>query len=234
MNNLFRKLFGFDGRVYHPIDPKPPAPEYSKEEHVLRYPRAAQTNKMKTQGKFRLGYPEGIVIHFTAGSDDALNTRNYMASKKLLAIVIDKLGHVWQDFPLDEWGWHAGRSSWRGFTGSLNDDFIGIEVVNGGKLSNKGNNCVTWFGTVVHDVRQGPNVLNCKGGIYENFTAVQEDELIKLVVWLVKNSNGKIRIENIVGHDEIAPGRKNDPGWSLSMTMRDFRKRISDELKKDS
>lgn len=232
--NFFRSLFRKDGRIYHPTAPKPPVPDFTSSNHLLHYPRAAQTNKMPTQGKFRAGYPEGVVIHFTAGRDNHLNTRNYMASKKLVALIVDKDGHVWQDFPLNRWGWHAGKSSWKGFRGSLNDDFVGIEVICGGKLKPKGNRYLTWFGTAISNFRIGPALHNCKVGCYEKFTAAQETELVELVVWLIKNSHGKMSVENIVGHDEIAPNRKNDPGWALSMTMPAFRRVISAKLKEAS
>jgi len=81
--------------------------------------------------------------------------------------------------------WHAGPSSWQGTT-NLNAASIGIEIVNPG-----------WV--------DGP-----QGRIYAPFPQAQIDEVIGLVKDIV--ARHKIRPERIIGHADIAPGRKQDPG----------------------
>jgi N-acetylmuramoyl-L-alanine amidase len=81
--------------------------------------------------------------------------------------------------------WHAGNSSWKNFT-QLNNSSIGIEIVNPG-----------WKDT--------PN-----GRVYAPFPQYQIDALIPLVRDIV--TRHQIAPENVLGHSDIAPLRKQDPG----------------------
>lgn len=80
---------------------------------------------------------------------------------------------------------HAGVSSWKGYT-MLNGNSIGIEIVNPG-------------------FTEGPN-----GRFWYPFPQVQIDQLIVLLKDIVKRHN--IPPENILGHSDVAPQRKQDPG----------------------
>lgn len=81
--------------------------------------------------------------------------------------------------------YHAGVSSWKGTT-ALNASSIGIEIVNLGP-------------------RKGLNGLE-----FQDF----DPEQITLVIELVKKivAEHAIKPERILGHSDIAPTRKNDPG----------------------
>lgn len=81
--------------------------------------------------------------------------------------------------------WHAGASYWAGNT-NLNSASIGIEIVNPG-----------WV--------DGPG-----GRVYAPFPQAQMDEVIALVRDIQKRHG--VRPERIIGHADIAPGRKQDPG----------------------
>jgi N-acetylmuramoyl-L-alanine amidase len=81
--------------------------------------------------------------------------------------------------------WHAGASYWAGNT-NLNSASIGIEIVNAGYVDGPG------------------------GRVYAPFPQAQVDEVIALVHDIQKRHN--IRPERIIGHADIAPGRKQDPG----------------------
>jgi N-acetylmuramoyl-L-alanine amidase len=76
-------------------------------------------------------------------------------------------------------------SSWKNYT-LLNGSSVGIEIVNPG-------------------FTEGPN-----GRIWYPFPQKQIDQLIALVKDIVKRHN--IPPENILGHSDIAPQRKQDPG----------------------
>jgi N-acetylmuramoyl-L-alanine amidase len=81
--------------------------------------------------------------------------------------------------------WHAGNSSWKNFT-QLNNSSIGIEIVNQG-----------WKDT--------PN-----GRVYAPFPQSQIDAIIPLVRDIVTRHH--ITPDNVLGHSDIAPLRKQDPG----------------------
>ncbi|HEY0064823.1 MAG TPA: N-acetylmuramoyl-L-alanine amidase [Telluria sp.] len=80
---------------------------------------------------------------------------------------------------------HAGVSSWKNYT-LLNGSSIGIEIVNPG-------------------FTKGP-----EGRIWHPFPQAQIDRVIELVKDIV--ARHQIPPENILGHADIAPMRKQDPG----------------------
>ncbi|HEY8878948.1 MAG TPA: N-acetylmuramoyl-L-alanine amidase, partial [Roseateles sp.] len=81
--------------------------------------------------------------------------------------------------------WHAGVSWWGGST-NLNSASIGIEIVNPGYTDTPA------------------------GRVYAPFPQTQVDEVIALVRDIQKRHN--VKPERIIGHADIAPGRKQDPG----------------------
>ncbi|WLI89132.1 N-acetylmuramoyl-L-alanine amidase [Massilia sp. R2A-15] len=81
---------------------------------------------------------------------------------------------------------HAGVSNWKNYT-LLNSSSIGIEIVNPG-FTTDANGVRTWY----------------------PFPQAQMDQLILLLKDLVAKHH--VPPENILGHSDIAPGRKQDPG----------------------
>ena len=81
--------------------------------------------------------------------------------------------------------YHAGNSSWKNYT-QLNNSSIGIEIVNAG-----------WKDT--------PN-----GRVFAPFPQTQVDALVGLVKDIVQRHG--VAPENVLGHSDIAPLRKQDPG----------------------
>ncbi|MDG0831245.1 N-acetylmuramoyl-L-alanine amidase [Pelomonas saccharophila] len=81
--------------------------------------------------------------------------------------------------------WHAGASYWAGNT-NLNSASIGIEIVNPGFTDTPA------------------------GRVYAPFPQAQVDEVIALVRDIQQRH--QVKPERIIGHADIAPGRKQDPG----------------------
>lgn len=184
---------------------------------------------VKTQGKYRTdsGLARGLVVHFTAGRfdkgiDSAISTLRYMGSRGLGCLVMDIHGRIYKDINqgLDEVAWHAGSSSWKGVSG-ISRHCIGMEICNAGMLDNKHN---SWFGQNIKSdqVRYSEGKDNVKPGFYHAFTSAQEDSLMNFIKWQM-DTNPEFDPDWVVGHDEIAPGRKSDPGGSLSVTMPELR-----------
>ncbi len=81
--------------------------------------------------------------------------------------------------------WHSGVSSWKEYS-RLNDSSIGIEIVNTGFVD-------------------GPD-----GRQWEAFPQSQIDLVIPLVRQIALKH--KVKPEYILGHSDVAPQRKTDPG----------------------
>ncbi len=66
-------------------------------------------------------------------------------------------------------------------------------------------------------------------GWYHKYTAAQEESIIKTLLWYKwADPTDRFSFDKVLGHDEACeqagqPGRKNDPGGALSMTMPEFR-----------
>ncbi|MGM8887536.1 N-acetylmuramoyl-L-alanine amidase, partial [Psychrobacter sp. 1U2] len=99
--------------------------------------------------------------------------------------------------PESERAWHAGDSGFAGRT-ILNDTSIGIEIVNSG---------------IKPEYRDALKNDNLDYRPYEHYVAFDELQ-IKKVAKLVQNIATRYDIspKNIVGHSDIAPSRKIDPG----------------------
>ncbi len=196
------------------------------------YPGAVRMlEKMPTLGKYELGYPRGAVVHFTAGRDGARQAILGGIKDGHTFLCIQKNGAVYQAHPVSEWGAHAGKSSWRGLEGRVSDELIGIEMCSAGRVTPEPDGRFrTWFDTLIEpeNVRYTDGMDNQIRGYYEKFTEEQERALVELLLWLRWQAPTIFRFDLILGHDEVAGGRKTDPGAALSMTMPELRHRLKD------
>lgn len=197
------------------------------------YPKAKIiTPSMKTAGKYRKGHPEGAIVHFTAGQDDdeqdAIDTLKWGREMGYCFFVIGPTGKVYQSFPLDSWGYHAGKSTWPSLGSGVSPYLVGIEVACAGRLERVDGGWRSHFKRLYTSdkVRTVTAYQNMEAGTYKMFTAQQEAALIDLLIWLHNNNPKVFSYDLVLGHDEVSPGRKNDPGGALSMTMPDLRKRL--------
>ena len=159
---------------------------------------------------------EYLVMHFTAGRD-ARSSINWLTDARARAsahLVIGRDGTITQLVPFDKKAWHAGISAWGDRVG-LNAYSIGIELDNAGKLRRRGEIWETWFGRPVPDdeviVATHKNESEPAG--WHAYTESQLATAMEAALTLV----GKYRLLDVVGHDDIAPGRKTDPGPAFPM-----------------
>lgn len=171
-----------------------------------------------TSGRFGENLPDTIVIHFTAGSS-AASSANWLCNPKANAsahAVVGKKGEIIQLVPFDTIAWHAGKSSWGSRTG-LNKYSIGIELDNPGRLEKRVNGYYTYFGAsidesmVVEAVHQNEDEASY-------WCAYSEAQIIA-VRQLCFQLAQVYPIHTIVGHEEISPGRKTDPGPAFPLDL---------------
>jgi N-acetylmuramoyl-L-alanine amidase len=130
-----------------------------------------------------------LILHFTTISNKLsieVLTRGSVSSHYLVTEPEDGAPpKIYQFVPDHRRAFHAGVSSWKGAAG-LNASSIGIEIVNRGYADTK------------------------DGRVWFDFPKEQMDLVIELTKKIVKEHD--IRPDRILGHSDIAPGRKNDPG----------------------
>lgn len=214
-------------------------PSLSAEGQKLLWCPFADTSfpRARTMGSYRNGYPEGAIVHFTAGRHRPLADEiQHQIDNRFTYFVINADGVIAQNFPLDSWGNHAGISHWEGLGSSVSSKLVGIELQNGGKLERVGNAWKTWFGLSIPGSETRTIAKNTanqqQAGTYQKYTAAQEESLIRLLRWLKTNNPDVFSLDLVLGHDEVSgpkgigDWRKNDPGGALSMTMEDLRERL--------
>lgn len=162
-------------------------------------------------GKFAEGLPDTIVIHYTAGSSlesSATWLKNPQASASA-HIIVGKSGNIIQLVPFNKIAWHAGISQWNGRSG-LNKYSIGIEIDNAGILEKRAEGYYTYFGKRIDDseVVLATHKNAHQEQAWEAFNEQQIERVEELCLLLKEKYN----ITEIVGHDDVAPIRKQDPG----------------------
>lgn len=132
-----------------------------------------------------------LVIHYTA--EDFHNSLNTLTDEHVSAHYLIPANPpmeegkpvAWQLVPESLRAWHAGASGWRG-RNNINDTSIGIELENRGYST------------------------QLLGKKFYPFPSVQIDLLASLSQQII--TRYQIAPRNVVGHSDIAPQRKDDPG----------------------
>lgn len=160
--------------------------------------------------------PEYLVIHYTAGSSagQSIDWFKNPAAKASAHVVIARDGEITQLVPFDRVAWHAGASSWEGRSG-LNRYSIGIELDNAGRLQRQGNTWRAWFGREYdeQEVVEAIHKHETSSSGWHTYTEAQIDSTLGLALLLMS----EYTLLDIVGHDDIAPKRKSDPGPAFPM-----------------
>jgi hypothetical protein len=184
---------------------------------------------IKTQGDYPRGFPEGAVVHFTAGRT-LRGDHSALVAGPYPCLIIDRDGKVYQPFPLNKWGWHSGTNHHR--------THVGIEICAAGMLKVDR----SWFGSFV----PADEIRVIKGnqgqipipGNYHKFTREQEESQVQLLLYLKNEAPDIFSFDRVIGHDEAMQsvgkyGNKNDPGGALSMTMPQLRAKLYTEYAKN-
>lgn len=157
--------------------------------------------------------PRVLVFHYTAGRSAASSVESLCTRKATgnasAHIVLGRDGAIVQLAPFNVVTWHAGQSQWNGLVG-LNQYSIGIEMDNAGPMNRVGANFVAWFGKSYPENEVMLAEHKHGGGVrgWHAYTEAQIERALELAQLLAEEYG----LEDIVGHDDIAPGRKQDPG----------------------
>lgn len=167
--------------------------------------------------------PKYIVIHYSAGGS-LQGSIDYLKSAGLsYHLLVDRDGKIVQGVPLNRRAWHSGTSNWKGLE-DLNSHAIGICAANYGYLKSQNG---AFYNTNPHQdpitpifesnqvmVAPHKNGSPSEGYGWELYPRQQIDA-IKQLCQLVLGSYTTIK--DIIGHDDIAIGRKTDPGPAFPM-----------------
>jgi N-acetylmuramoyl-L-alanine amidase len=170
---------------------------------------------------------EYLIIHYTAGSsaEGAISWFCNPQAKVSAHLVIGRDGNITQVVPFNRIAWHAGKSQWDARSG-LNNFSIGIELDNAGKLERVGSR---WISSATKRAYPDDDVLVANhrhdpagtppSGWHE-YTEAQMEAALAVGSLLMQ----RYQLKDVLGHEDIAPGRKTDPGPAFP--LRSFRSRL--------
>ena len=150
-------------------------------------------------------------MHYTAGTSakGSVEWLSNPAARASAHLVIGRDGEVVQLVAFNKKAWHAGRSEWDGRRG-VNEFSIGIELDNAGRLEGGEGRWSSWQGvrTDDEDVTVRPHAFDGAISTWHTYSTEQLMAAASIASLLVN----KYRLRDVVGHENISPGRKSDPG----------------------
>lgn len=185
-----------------------PSTSLTIQNHLLIGPQVTQRETPNKSGEI---IPKYLVLHYTAGrsAQSSINWMTNPASKASAHLVLGRDGKITQLAPFNIKTWHAGLSHWDGIK-YLNKCSIGIEMDNAGPLNKVGSKFQAWFGKEypASQVLQAKHKLEDEPRWWHTYTEVQLESALELSRLLTSTYG----LKEIVGHEDIAPDRKRDPG----------------------
>lgn len=167
--------------------------------------------------------PQYLVIHYTAGSSFSSSvawlTNAQSSASAHLVIGLD--GSIAQLVPFNRKAWHAGASQWGDLVG-MNNHSIGIELDNPGRMRRVGSKWVSAFGREYPDsvVLQATHKHKDAPAGWHTFTEAQLNACVAASHLIVT----RYGLKGILGHEDVSPFRKVDPGPAFPMES--FRSKV--------
>jgi N-acetylmuramoyl-L-alanine amidase len=157
--------------------------------------------------------PLYLVMHYTAGLglDGTVAWLRNPAAKASAHLVIGRDGRIVQMVAFNRKAWHAGLSRWGDIEG-LNAYAIGIELYNAGRLQRRGDGA--WVHPVSGRVLPASEIIEAQHKAEAGpagWHAFPEAQL-RAAAAVARALHDRYGFIDILGHDDIAPGRKVDPG----------------------
>lgn len=161
--------------------------------------------------------PKYLVIHYTAGNsmESSVSWLMNKTAKASAHLVIGRDGKIAQLGAFNKKLWHAGTSRWANVT-NLNTHSIGIELDNSGRLSKEGDKYVNASKRTIkpEEIVFATHKNETREAAWQNYPQAQLDALKEVSLLIVRNYD----LVEILGHEDIAPGRKSDPGPAFPMS----------------
>jgi N-acetylmuramoyl-L-alanine amidase len=195
-------------------------------DHWLKNDVENENIKIVKSGNVRdLIDPDYLIIHYTA-TDEAQSAINWFTDTRdnpdriAAHVVVDIDGTITQLIPFNHRANHAGTSTWDG-TANLNYHSIGIEIVNPGfveKLSDNSFRRSTDSGSKIYPVSSNEKFLKIDHkhkfwtGKDNHYWFKFPDVQLQAVYKLSKKLFEIYHLISAIGHDDISPARKPDPG----------------------
>ena len=153
--------------------------------------------------------PRYVILHYTVsgGADGVIRWMSRPQARVSAHLVVDRAGRLTQLLPFDYQAWHAGKSAWRGER-AFNNKSIGIELVNWGPLRRGAEGI--WATARGFEI-PADQVVITEHDADVGWQRYSEAQIGRLVDAL-RALDAAFEIEAVLGHDDIAPGRKMDPG----------------------
>ncbi|WP_158827466.1 N-acetylmuramoyl-L-alanine amidase [Mucilaginibacter lacusdianchii] len=181
--------------------------------------------------------PDYVIIHYTA-TDTASSAINWFMDTrnnpdKIAAhIVLDYDGSITQLIPFNRRANHAGTSTWDG-TDNLNFHAIGIEIVNPGfaeRLTDGSFRRSTDSGFKTYPATDAQKFVKLEHkhkfwtGRDNHFWHIFPDAQLQALYKLCKELFNTYHLITAIGHDDISPARKPDPGPAFPWN--EFKKQV--------
>lgn len=165
--------------------------------------------------KGRIKPLEGIVYHYTAGPFAPSLDTLLKGAGGSAHFLVSRTGRIVQLAPLESRTWHAGGTAEVPSRfldrGNVNGRTIGIEQENWGFLSDHldGRGFVSWTGK---QVPASEMAIDTQNVAWQTYTEAQIAAVITLTERLLAMFPTLREARRLVGHEEVDPGRKHDPG----------------------
>ncbi|MXV49817.1 N-acetylmuramoyl-L-alanine amidase [Pedobacter sp. HMF7647] len=180
--------------------------------HLLFDNEGKQVSFKPTPNKGGRYTPQYLVMHYTAATtaESAISWFMTPIAQASAHLLIDRDGTVTQFAAFNIICWHAGKSQWNGLVG-MNQFSIGIELVNAGRLQKSGDK---WICPVDQQHVADDEVIIATHknentpAAWQQYSGKQLEVAIEIAALLVKTYG----LKDVVGHDDISPIRKSDPG----------------------
>jgi N-acetylmuramoyl-L-alanine amidase len=163
--------------------------------------------------------PLFLIVHYTA-SLTLQGTAGWFQDPRAEVsahVIVGRDGEVMQMVALDRRAWHAGRSRWDGLE-NLNAYAIGLELVNAGALERLPSG--EWVDWASHRIPDREVVIARHAHeARERGWHVFPDIQVERALQVARAVHARYQLRAVIGHDDVAPDRKIDPGPAFPLAQ---------------